>query len=415
LTACAPATEHGAYSLMKRRRVLHEQDDPGSPGGEATFVEIDPGRLSRVFAVPSWLRDLGLMSWLVVGTLLLVSGVVWLLSLTSTIVVPVITAAIIAAVLSPVVDWLARHRLGRGGGAALVLLMVIALGGLVFVLLLSGVTSQAPELQRSLQGAVDKIQGWLTESGVGTSQAASAGDDASASVSDAFHTLLKGVGTGVLALASLAAFVSFTTLSLFFLLKDGPLIRRWTEHHMGVPPELGRTITARTLQSLRGYFVGVTAVAVFNAVVIGLGAWILGMPQIGAIVLINFVAAYVPYLGAWSAGAFTVLVALGSQGSQTAIFMAIIVLLANGILQQIIQPIAYGAALGIHPLAVLIVTIAGGSLFGGIGLILAAPLTSAVVRISSDLARARASDDPAEAERHERPPDPAAQPAPAPT
>ena len=132
----------------------------------------------------------------------------------------------------------------------------------------------------------------------------------------------------------------------------------------------------------------------FNAVVIGLGALVLGLPQVGAIMVINFVAAYVPYLGAWSAGAFTVLIALGAQGSETAIAMAVIVLLANGILQQMIQPIAYGAALGIHPLAVLIVTIAGGSLFGTIGLILAAPLTSAVVKISSDLARARAAAEP---------------------
>ena len=42
-----------------------------------------------------------------------------------------------------------------------------------------------------------------------------------------------------------------------------------------------------------------------------------------------------------------------------------------------------GAALGIHPLAVLVVTIAGGALFGAVGLILAAPMTSAVVRISA--------------------------------
>ena len=82
--------------------------------------------------------------------------------------------------------------------------------------------------------------------------------------------------------------------------------------------------------------------------------------------------------------------------------MAVVVLLANSILQQMIQPIAYGAALGIHPLAVLIVTIAGGALFGAIGLILAAPLTSAFARISSDLARARAAAD-------------SAQPTPAPT
>ena len=373
-------------------------------------MEIDSDRLAHVFAVPSWLRDLGLMSWLLVGTLLLLAGGVWLLSLTATIVVPVITAGIIAAVLSPVVSWLAAHGLGRGGGAAIVFLAVIALGGLILVLLLSGVTSQIPELQKSLNAAVDKVQGWLSDAGVSTSKAQGAGDDASTSVSDAFHALLDGVGTGVEALASLAAFLAFTALSLFFLLKDGPVIRRWTEHHMGVPFELGHTITGRTLQSLRGYFVGVTAVAVFNAAVIGLGAFVLGVPQLGAIILINFVAAYIPYLGAWSAGAFTVLVALGAEGSSTALTMAIVVQLANSILQQMIQPIAYGAALGIHPLAVLIVTIAGGSVFGGIGLILAAPLTSAMVRISADVARARAAEDELGAPQRAQPTDP--QPAP---
>jgi predicted PurR-regulated permease PerM len=70
-------------------------------------------------------------------------------------------------------------------------------------------------------------------------------------------------------------------------------------------------------------------------------------------------------------------------------------------LQQLIQPIAYGAALGIHPLAVLIVTIAGGALFGTIGLVLAAPLTSAAVRIASDVARARE-----QASAGEAPPEP---------
>jgi putative heme transporter len=399
---------------MARRRIFHRQaqhPDPAPSPDDVTFIEIEPGELSRIFAVPSWLRDLGLMSWFLVGAFLVLGGTVWLLALTSTIVVPVITAAIVAAVLSPVVGWLAQHRLGRGGGAAIVLLGVIALGALIAVLLLSGVTSQAAELQKALHSAVDKLQGWLTDAGVSTSKAQSAGDTASSSVSDAFHALLQGAGAGIAALASLAAFLSFTVLSLFFLLKDGPQIRTWTERHMGVPREIGHTITSRTLQSLRGYFVGVTAVALFNAIVIGLGALVLGVPEVGAIMVINFVAAYIPYLGAWSAGAFTVLIALGSQGSSTAIAMAVIVLLANGILQQMIQPIAYGAALGIHPLAVLIVTIAGGSLFGTIGLVLAAPLTSAVVRISGDLARARAAK---ERDEPERPPDGAdASPAPA--
>ena len=103
----------------------------------------------------------------------------------------------------------------------------------------------------------------------------------------------------------------------------------------------------------------------------------------------TFVGAYVPYLGAWSAGAFAVLMALGGAGTDAAIGMAVIQLLANGILQQLVQPIAYGAALGIHPLAVLVVTIGGGALFGAMGLILPAPLPAAVTKITADLSRAR--------------------------
>ena len=141
---------------MRRRRVVQEEGGAGSPGGESTFVEVGPDQLARVFAVPSWLRDLGLMAWLVVGVLLLLGGVVWLLAITSVIVVPVITAAIVAAVLSPVVGWLARHRLGRGGGAAIMLLLVIALGAGVVVMLLAGVTSQGPELEKTLHGAVER-------------------------------------------------------------------------------------------------------------------------------------------------------------------------------------------------------------------------------------------------------------------
>jgi predicted PurR-regulated permease PerM len=143
------------------------------------------------------------------------------------------------------------------------------------------------------------------------------------------------------------------------------------------------------LQSLRGYFVGVTAVAAFNAVLIGVGALLLGVPLAGTIAIVTFVGAYIPYIGAWAAGIFAVLVALGGAGNDAAVAMAVLALLANGLLQQMVQPIAYGAALGIHPLAVLIVTIAGGSLFGAAGLILAAPLTSAITRISTDLAATR--------------------------
>ena len=63
--------------------------------------------------------------------------------------------------------------------------------------------------------------------------------------------------------------------------------------------------------------------------------------------------------------------------------MSVVALLANGILQQIVQPIAFGATLSLNPLVVLVSTIGGGCLFGMLGLVLAAPLVSAAVSITA--------------------------------
>jgi putative heme transporter len=108
------------------------------------------------------------------------------------------------------------------------------------------------------------------------------------------------------------------------------------------------------------------------------------------VAIVTFVGAYVPFVGAWVAGAFAVLIALGTAGTDAALIMAIVAVLANGALQQTIQPFVMGATLGINPLVVLVVTIGAGCLFGMVGLTLAAPLTSAAVHIANELQDRRA-------------------------
>src|SRR5215211_1373528 len=93
----------------------------GTAGADTDVVEIDASELTGVFAAPGWLRDIGLTAWLLVGVALFLVGAVWLLSLTQTIVMPVITAAVVAAVASPLVAWMYRHRIPRMAGAALVM------------------------------------------------------------------------------------------------------------------------------------------------------------------------------------------------------------------------------------------------------------------------------------------------------
>ena len=353
--------------------------------------DFQPQDLTGLFAAPRWLRDLGGSAWLAVGVTLFVVGAVWILALTQTIVAPVITAAVVAAVASPLVGWLQRRRVGRGLAAALLLVAAVLLGVGIVLLVVGGITGESDQLSAQLSAAKDTIAGWAKDLGIDKSSSDSAKDDASSALSSAVPALLEGLAVGVKRLSSLAFFLALTALSLFFLLKDGPLIRDWIEGHMRVPRPVAHQIGNRILESLRGYFLGVTFVALFNAAVVGVGALILGVPVPGTIAAITFLGAYIPYLGAWGAGAFSVLIALGGAGADAAAGMIVIQLLANGLLQQMVQPIAYGAALGIHPLAVLIVTIAGGALFGAVGLILAAPLTSAATRIAADLSRESAA------------------------
>ena len=226
-------------------------------------------------------------------------GAVWILSLTHTIVTPVIAAAVVASVASPLVAGLARRGVPRGVGAALVMLAIIALGVLMFVLVVGGITGQSGDLSTHLSDAKDTVAGWLEDLGVDQTTAQDAKKDASSSISGAVSALLQGLGTGITTLSSLAFFLSLTALSLFFLLKDGPTIRAWGERHLGLPLPVARTISSRSLQSLRGYFLGVTLVAGFNGIVVGLGALVLGVPLAGTIAAVTFLAAYIPI---WAPG-----------------------------------------------------------------------------------------------------------------
>jgi predicted PurR-regulated permease PerM len=354
-------------------------------GVEDEVIEIEPDALNGIFAAPKWLRDLGFSSWLLVGAGAALIGAIWLLAQTQTIVMPVITAGIIAAVALPLVGWLRRHGIPRGMGAGLVFLLIAAIAAAVGLIVLTGIASQAAGISERLREGASEIEALARDLGVGASTAANATADTDSSVSSGFEALTHGLVGGVDRLASLVVFLSFTALSLFFLLKDAPTIGGFVERHLGVPAPLAHSVLGRVASSLRGYFLGVTIVAVWSALIVGGGALLLGVPLAGTIVVVTFVGGYVPYLGAWTAGVFAVLIALGGQGAETALALGVVVLLANGILQQLVQPIAYGATLGLHPLAVLIATIAGGCLFGTVGLILAAPLLSAAVRISADL------------------------------
>jgi putative heme transporter len=355
---------------------------------EEVVAPPPPGPRRRTFEPPVWMHDVGLLSWLLVGVGLVLVGLIVLLAETATIVVPVVAGTVVAAVASPLVAALQRRGAPRVVGALLVLLLLIAIGVGVVLLVLGGIVAQGDEIRAAANTALEKIEAWANDAGADGTQGAK--ESVASAVPNSGEKLLRGVVQGIEGLTSVAFFVSFTIFTLFFVLKDGPKMRHFVQSHVGLPVPVAAVVTGNVLTSLRRYFLGVTIVAAFNAVVVCLAALALDVPLAGTIAVVTLVTAYVPFIGAVVAGAFAVMLALASEGTTTALIMLVVVILANGMLQNIVQPIAFGATLNLNPLAVLVVTIAGGSLFGMVGLILAAPLTSAAVHIHGDLARLRA-------------------------
>ena len=231
------------------RARFHKRAGEGDGDSERDAPDIDQvieldeaqlAQLSRVFAAPRWLRDLGIASWLFAGAFLVLAGVIWLLGATAEITGPVVVAFLLACVTQPVVHWLGRHHVGRAGAAAIVVLSFFALAVVITLMVIGGISSQSSDISSTLSSAGDKISSWMQDAGVSSSSASSTTDTAQADTTDAVKTLISGIATGISGITSLVLGLSFTVLSLFFLLKDGPSLRGWVDEHLGCP-EAGRS------------------------------------------------------------------------------------------------------------------------------------------------------------------------------
>ena len=185
-------------NLMSPRltRRIHRTRAPGSDAGdEPDVVELESVELSGVFSAPQWLRDLGFASWLLAGVGAVLIGATWVAALTSTIVVPVVVAGVVAAVTSPLVRQApaprtpARPRARRSSSSA-----SLVLGAAFVVMIVGGISSQASALTPKLAQGADKIQGWLQDLGVSSDSAKQANSDAGSGLSDGFHALARRRG-----------------------------------------------------------------------------------------------------------------------------------------------------------------------------------------------------------------------------
>ncbi len=281
--------------------------------------------------------------------------------------------------LSPVADRLERHGVKRWIGALLCTLLVVVVGIGLILLIVVQVVNQASEIGDQLAKAAGDVADWLDEQGWGGDLVSSL----ETSVRDNWQMLVRGVAPRVTAgLSSMATLVLVVVLAvniLFFLIKDSRQLSRWMSGHLGASQEIGARTLAYSAKSIRGYFVGTTIVGVVNALVVSIGALTMGTPLAFVLGVVMLFTNYVPFIGAFIGGAFAVLIAFAGGGPADALIMLVLVLAANGPGQWVVQPLALGASLNLHPIVVLFVTMAGTILAGPVGGVVSAPLAAVAV------------------------------------
>jgi predicted PurR-regulated permease PerM len=348
-------------------------------------------------ALLGWVPKLGVGAWSFVGFVVATIIVVVALGAVSEIVLPLTFAAVLAIVFKPLVGILQRHRLQPTLAAGLVVLGLLALMAVVVVATVRGVIAQTDQLGATVDAALDKAA--EQTDALGVDQAALDQVRAAAEAAEPMVTggVLPKVVSGIGTLVGLASGLILGALIMYYLLKDGTRLRRSVVAQ--VDPGLREEVDAfigDAIRILRDYGRGRTVMSAIVSVVIGLAALLLGLPLVFTIVVVNFVGGYIPYIGAFLGGGLAVIIALGNGGLGTAMVMLVVVLAANLLLENFVEPKVMGRTLDIHPLVVLVVTALGGLLGGIVGLILAVPATviasNAVARLRSRGSLARVAE-----------------------
>jgi predicted PurR-regulated permease PerM len=348
-------------------------------------------------AVTPLVRKAAAWSWRLLVIFAAVIALLWMVKHLELIIVPVALATMLAALLLPAVDFLDRRGAPRGLAVALMLLTGLAAVGGILAFVINQFINGAPALVEQVSRSIDGAKGWLLKLPLGLNED-QLNRPGNAAI-EALRANQEKLTTGALSTAGTvteivtgAVLVFFT---LIFLLHGGRNIFGFVTK---VFPESVRDRVRDAgragFRSLIGYVRATFLVALVDAVGIGTGLAIMGVPLALPLASLVFLGAFIPLVGAVIAGFLAVIVALIAKGWIFALITLGLIIAVQQLEGHVLQPLVMGRAVSIHPLAVVLAIAAGGYTAGIVGALLAVP----AVAFFNSAVRVLMADDPAEEE-----------------
>lgn len=338
--------------------------------------------------VPRWLDRLAAVGWrfLVVMAAVLVAGHV--LIRLRLVVLPVIVALLVASVLAFPAAWLKRKGWRPGLAAITVFVAALLLLGGLLTALMPIIAGELDDLGQSVREGVLEVEGWLAEGPLGLTdaQVSQMTEQALDQARENADRIVGGALSGAVMAIEVTAGILLAAVILFFFLKDGERIAGWIVDR--APPDRRDLLTdlgRRAWSTLQAYIGGTAIVGVVDAVFIGIGLLILGVPLVAPLMVLFFFAPFFPYVGAIAAGLVAILVALVTEGPVAALLVGAVVLAVQQLESNLLEPVVLGRAVELHPLVVLLSLTAGAVLGGITGAFLAVPVAGIAAAVGNEL------------------------------
>ena len=346
-------------------------------------------------AVAPLVRKTAAWSW----RLLIIAAATWVLlqflMRLGVVIVPAALALMLTALLVPAVDFLNRRGAPRGGAVALVLICGLALVGSILAFVITQFADGLPDLADQVTRSIDSARQWLIRGPLHLrpDQINHFGDTAIQTIRDHQQELTSGALSTAGTVTEIVTGALLALFTLIFLLLGGRNIWRFMTQ---IAPATARQRVgdagAAGFHSLTGYVRATSVVALVDAVGIGTGLAIMGIPLALPLASLVFLGAFIPLVGAVLSGFVAVVVALLAKGFVYALITLGLIIAVMQLEAHVLQPLVMGRAVSIHPLAVVLGIAAGGVLAGVVGALLAVP----TIAFINSAARVLLAPDPGE-------------------
>ena len=294
--------------------------------------------------------------------------------LAASFLVPILLAVFFATLLTPLYSWLKRKRVP--GGIALLLSMVFLVLVAVFLVLLIG---------NSLAVMVSDLSTYTEQFSQRQAELAAEAESLGTAIdlSAVISALNPGTLAGVLStfLSTVAEILKSTLLILLvtvFVLVESPALLQRMSKAYGPDHFLPNNLI--TLAKMMISYFGLRAlVNLVTASLTGLMFWLVGIPHAGLWAVLTFFLSCIPYIGAFIAGIPPVLLAFAQGGLELVIVVVLLMVVINGISENIVAPLVMGKGLSLSPIVVFLSFLFWMFILGGPGAFVAMPLTMGVI------------------------------------